>query len=329
MHVCWSTGAIVCVAVYMHICVHACGRQSMTLGIISRKLSSLFFSDRVSHCLENSVHRLTWLTRETRGSTYSHLSSAGITSVCHQARGCLFVCFCFSLMWVLKIKLRYSFYLCMYVFICMHMWIWHLCTCVQLLKPEHTQSPEEDVRCPALSELSWWPASPSNPLSLHPTQCWGYRHVRLVLTLYIDAGDLNSGLLDWSASTLSHGAIFPAPYPSSYKARMSFTSQESSLFHSFGQSPAGIPKSTENELSRAGVSGVMRPSQSSSVLPAVSIPPFLFAFSGSTFVGKLKGDEVHSWVLSKPMKVVSIVPTNGSSDVNFKSVMMIIRAVLY
>lgn len=81
----------------------------------------VFFSDRVSHCLENSVHRLTWLTRETRGSTYSHLSSAGITSVCHQARGCLFVCFCFSLMCVLKIKLRYSFYLCMYVFICMHM----------------------------------------------------------------------------------------------------------------------------------------------------------------------------------------------------------------
>ena len=98
---------------------------------------------------------------------------------------------------------------------------------MQLLKPEHTQSPEEDARCPVLSELSWWPASPSNPL--RPTQCWGYRHVRLFLTLYIDAGDLNSGLLDWSASC---GAIFPAAYPSSYKARMSFISQESSLFHS-------------------------------------------------------------------------------------------------
>lgn len=32
-----------CVSVYMCICVHACGRQSMTWGIIYRDLSSLCF----------------------------------------------------------------------------------------------------------------------------------------------------------------------------------------------------------------------------------------------------------------------------------------------
>lgn len=153
-----------CVSVYMHIymCIHVEGRAWPWVSFLGM-CHPCVFSDRVSHCLENSVHRLTWLTKETRESTYSHLCSAGITSVCHQAKGFLFVCFYFSLMCILGIKLRYSFYLCMYLFICMHVWIWHLYTCVQLLKPEHTHSPEEDVRCPALSELSWWPASLSNP----------------------------------------------------------------------------------------------------------------------------------------------------------------------
>lgn len=122
--------------------------------------------------------------------------------------------------------------------------------------------------------------------------------MRLFLTLYIDAGDLNSGLLDWSASTLSRGAIFPAAYPSSYKARMSFTSQESSLFHSLWQRPAIIPKATEKELIRAEVSGAMRPSQSSSVLPAVSIPPSP-AYAGlCLFLGALL------WVSWKVMRYI-------------------------
>lgn len=84
-----------CVRVHAYMC--ACmWKAEHDLGYhLSGSVIFVFFSDRVSHCLENSVHRLTWLTRETWGFTYFHLSSAEITSVCHQAQSVLFVCFVF------------------------------------------------------------------------------------------------------------------------------------------------------------------------------------------------------------------------------------------
>lgn len=110
-----------------------------------------------------------------------------------------------------------------YIFICVHLWIWCMCTCVQLPKPEHAVSrggcqiscyiilwlitPKKrplteprtrlvDIKCPVLLQ------------SQHPAQCWRDRHVRLFPTLYMDAGDLNSGPHNWAVKALTE----PSPH---------------------------------------------------------------------------------------------------------------------
>lgn len=79
---------------------------------------------------------------------------------------------------------------------------------------------------------------------------------------------------------------------------------------------------------------MMRQSQISSVLLAVSIslsPAYDGALLGSesTFVSSLKSDDEHSSMLGKPMKEISIVPTNDNNDVNYKSMLIITIAMLY
>lgn len=45
-------------------------------------------------------------------------------------------------------------------------------------------------------------------------QCWGYRHTQSYPIFSVGAGNSNSGPRDCRASTLTHRAIFPAPWSS-------------------------------------------------------------------------------------------------------------------